>query len=39
VALDSTLDALPASAAARDVDEAVSGQVLAAAELVGTFER
>jgi Raf kinase inhibitor-like YbhB/YbcL family protein len=39
VALDSTLDDLPAGAAARDVDEAVSGHVLAAAELVGTFER
>ena len=39
VALDSTLDELPARAAARDVDEAVSGHVLAAAELVGTLER
>jgi hypothetical protein len=39
VALDATLEDLAAGAAARDVDAAVSGHVLAAAELVGTFER
>jgi Raf kinase inhibitor-like YbhB/YbcL family protein len=39
VALDTTLDDLSSGAAARGVDEAVSGHVLAAAELIGTFER
>jgi phosphatidylethanolamine-binding protein (PEBP) family uncharacterized protein len=39
VALDATLEDLAAGADARDVDAAVSGHVLAAAELVGTFER
>jgi Raf kinase inhibitor-like YbhB/YbcL family protein len=39
VALDVTLEDLAPGASARDVDEAVSGHVLAAAELVGTFER
>jgi Raf kinase inhibitor-like YbhB/YbcL family protein len=39
VALDTTLDDLAPGAASRDVDEAVSGHVLAAAELVETFER
>jgi Raf kinase inhibitor-like YbhB/YbcL family protein len=39
VALDAMLKDLAPGAAARDVDEAVSGHVLAAAELTGTFER
>jgi Raf kinase inhibitor-like YbhB/YbcL family protein len=39
VALDTTLDDLAPGAGARDVDEAVDGHVLAAAELTGTFER
>jgi Raf kinase inhibitor-like YbhB/YbcL family protein len=39
VALDTTLHDLSPDAAARDVDEALSGHVLAAAELTGTFER
>jgi Raf kinase inhibitor-like YbhB/YbcL family protein len=39
VALDTTLEDLDPRAAAREVDEAVSGHVLAAAELTGTFER
>jgi Raf kinase inhibitor-like YbhB/YbcL family protein len=39
VALDATLEDLAPGAATRDVDEAVSGHVLAAAELVGTFQR
>jgi Raf kinase inhibitor-like YbhB/YbcL family protein len=39
VALDTTLDDLAPGAAAQDVDQALSGHVLAAAELIGTFER
>jgi phosphatidylethanolamine-binding protein (PEBP) family uncharacterized protein len=39
VALDVTLEDLAAGASARQVDEAVSGHVLAAAELVGAFTR
>jgi len=39
VALDAMLKDLARGAVARDVDEAVSGHVLAAAELTGTFER
>jgi Raf kinase inhibitor-like YbhB/YbcL family protein len=39
VALDAALEDLAPGATARHVDEAVSGHVLAAAELVGTFER
>jgi phosphatidylethanolamine-binding protein (PEBP) family uncharacterized protein len=39
VALDATLEDLAPGAASRDVDEGVSGHVIAADELVGTFER
>ena len=39
VALDTTLTDLAPGAGAQDVDEAVRGHVLAAAELIGTFER
>jgi Raf kinase inhibitor-like YbhB/YbcL family protein len=39
VALDVALEELARGATARDVDEAVSGHILAAAELLGTFER
>jgi Raf kinase inhibitor-like YbhB/YbcL family protein len=39
VALDATLEDLAPGAAARGVDEAVNGHILAAAELLGTFER
>ena len=39
VALDATLEDLAAGAAARGVDEAVNGHILAADELLGTFER
>jgi Raf kinase inhibitor-like YbhB/YbcL family protein len=39
VALDTTLTGLAPGAGAEDVDEAVSGHVLAAAELIGTFAR
>jgi Raf kinase inhibitor-like YbhB/YbcL family protein len=38
-ALDTTLDDLAPGGGAREVDEAVSSHVLAAAELIGTYER